>query len=313
MTGAELCERLFQSTPPVRGATAADAHSTPWGCYFNPRPPRGGRQKELPLRLPRQHFNPRPREGGDSQTLGRYPGAATISIHAPREGGRHRWNTWPRRACYFNPRPREGGDIPEQVAISYWDISIHAPRKGGDPPRAVRPTRQIDFNPRPPRGGRRIHLPITFGISVFQSTPPARGATTRHHGHQHDRHISIHAPREGGDCMRSDCRCCQPYFNPRPPRGGRLHTLRIPQGRHNFNPRPPRGGRQQLRHQLVQERRDFNPRPPRGGRHARHSGWCIRCRISIHAPREGGDSMARSSSSSFLPFQSTPPARGATS
>lgn len=28
-----------------------------------------------------------PREGGDSQTLGRYPGAATISIHAPREGG----------------------------------------------------------------------------------------------------------------------------------------------------------------------------------------------------------------------------------
>ena len=33
------------------------------------------------------------------------------------------------------------------------------------------------------------------------------------------------------------------YFNPRPPRGGRLPAMEIPTGMLNFNPRPPRGGR----------------------------------------------------------------------
>ena len=56
-------------------------------------------------------------------------------------------------------------------------ISIHAPREGGDKvgviPQTIEP--------------------------IFQSTPPARGATTRHAGLFHDTSISIHAPREGGD------------------------------------------------------------------------------------------------------------------
>ena len=34
---------------------------------------------------------------------------------------------------------------------------------------------------------------------LFQSTPPARGATRRGHQVPQARHISIHAPREGGD------------------------------------------------------------------------------------------------------------------
>ena len=56
-------------------------------------------------------------------------------------------------------------------------ISIHAPREGGDPapsPSAGSPTY---FNPRPPRGGRRGRE-IDYEVDgVFQSTPPARGAT----------------------------------------------------------------------------------------------------------------------------------------
>ena len=38
-----------------------------------------------------------------------------------------------------------------------------------------------------------------LGFRVFQSTPPARGATTHDRLCTDNRLISIHAPREGGD------------------------------------------------------------------------------------------------------------------
>ena len=39
----------------------------------------------------------------------------------------------------------------------------------------------------------------TDGITLFQSTPPARGATEKTQKWQQALNISIHAPREGGD------------------------------------------------------------------------------------------------------------------
>ncbi len=58
------------------------------------------------------------------------------------------------------------------------NISIHAPREGGDP-----------------RGG--LHISHT---GIFQSTPPARGATSVcASAIMLTPAISIHAPREGGD------------------------------------------------------------------------------------------------------------------
>jgi len=38
-----LCERLFQSTPPARGATCPATRRCVPPVHFNPRPPRGGR------------------------------------------------------------------------------------------------------------------------------------------------------------------------------------------------------------------------------------------------------------------------------
>ena len=56
-----------------------------------------------------------------------------------------------------------------------------------------------------------------------------------------------------------------------------------------FNPRPPRGGRPSQ--MVIAEAGDyFNPRPPRGGRRCRPSRRTQTGKISIHAPREGGDS-----------------------
>ena len=57
-------------------------------------------------------------------------------------------------------------------------ISIHAPREGGD-------LKMVKYTSREQ--------------SIFQSTPPARGATTLKRALYVPFTISIHAPREGGD------------------------------------------------------------------------------------------------------------------
>ena len=107
-------------------------------------------------------------------------------------------------------------------------------------------------------------------LQLFQSTPPARGATS---------------------LARA------------------IHSWTL-----HFNPRPPRGGAtvlsDRLSYMLV-----ISIHAPREGGDVKHffgiSGHFV---ISIHAPREGGDAVAPSlPSPSKRPFQSTPPARGATS
>ena len=55
------------------------------------------------------------------------------------------------------------------------------------------------FNPRPPRGGRRFTSVLSVVVLLFQSTPPAWGATGSSSDSQHS----------------------YERFNPRPPRGGR--------------------------------------------------------------------------------------------
>ena len=146
-----------------------------------------------------------------------------------------------------------------------------------------------DFNPRPPRGGRRPARSGSQGPYQFQSTPPARGATQRDIVIGTVGIISIHAPREGGDCGLWMFRNIQCNFNPRPPRGGRLHTiLQRTCSTTDFNPRPPRGGRQKP-NTRYQEGNQFQSTPPaRGATKTRVKTKQI-TRISIHAPREGGD------------------------
>ena len=145
------------------------------------------------------------------------------------------------------------------------------------------------FNPRPPCGGRRIKHCLIPAPARFQSTPPVRGATLLKWGLRHRPCISIHAPRAGGD------RCCKaiahkkPYFNPRPPCGGRLPFFVFVFLIMKFQSTPPVRGATSIR----------------GGRK-------VACEISIHAPRAGGDCRGLVNASDFKTFQSTPPVRGAT-
>ena len=146
-------------------------------------------------------------------------------------------------------------------------ISIHAPREGGD-------SSPLSSLRNPP---------------VFQSTPPARGATD----------IVKELSRRDID------------FNPRPPRGGRRSCRTGAMSARRFQSTPPARGattRSACRRRWALH---FNPRPPRGGRLVEtRNGWNMDGFQST-PPARGATLRA------LLPirhkgFQSTPPARGAT-
>ena len=82
--------------------------------------------------------------------------------------------------------PREGGDRAESYLSCPSAISIHAPREGGDINEAT----------------------TVYTDSVFQSTPPARGATVKVVPIPALCVISIHAPREGGDVKNYNVDVC---------------------------------------------------------------------------------------------------------
>ena len=78
----------------------------------------------------------------------------------------------------------------------------------------------VNFNPRPPRGGRLGGVFVNLSKWIFQSTPPARGAT-----------LVL------GWLWRDF-----EYFNPRPPRGGRRIISRYRANRYKFQSTPPARG-----------------------------------------------------------------------
>ena len=102
--------------------------------------------------------------------------------------------------------------------------------------------------------------------------------------------ISIHALREEGDPTPPRKSLVVSYFNPRPPRGGRLADSKHYKRSAEFQSTPSARRATFFVVIAVEKTADFNPRPPRGGRlvlgavHAAATG-----RISIHALREEGD------------------------
>ena len=110
-----------------------------------------------------------------------------------------------------------------------------------------------------------IQKPDTL-LSEFQSTPPARGATTLPRMVATEVAISIHAPREGGDSGVD---------------------------------------------QII-TRFNISIHAPREGGDCAGGDIVSLSDISIHAPREGGDHDQIKNSLKKIKFQSTPPARGAT-
>src|ERR1022692_2786047 len=145
---------------------------------------------------------------------------------------------------------------------------------------------------------------------MFQSTPPARGATGHRAVRTRARKVSIHAPRAGGDSAYQQAWAPQPVSIHAPRRGGDVAwgVVKAPSGMFQSTP-PARGATQPLRHN--RQNPPVSIHAPRAG--GDHMGWSVLrpARVSIHAPRAGGDAGAVDPARVTL-FQSTPPARGAT-
>ena len=144
------------------------------------------------------------------------------------------------------------------------------------------------FNPRTPRGVRRLAAEYLVFRQQFQSTHPARGATQTGSQTGGLKHISIHAPREGCDCVPGPQPGAPTHFNPRTPRGVRpvgssralvVLTISIHAPREGCDP-----------HGVYQQRQRYiSIHAPREGCDSSETHALTAFLISIHAPREGCD------------------------
>ena len=234
---------------------------------FNPRPPRGGRRGQRRPCAGHHDFNPRP----------------------PRGGRRPRWCRTLRRYGFQSTPPARGATVEGLRERGMVEISIHAPREGGDPDRPLYPPGGSHFNPRPPRGGRLSCSYAPFELHLFQSTPPARGATRK----KKTKHV-------------------QRDFNPRPPRGGRRGTVTASSVTAGISIHAPREGGDWCRTVPILPPCYFNPRPPRGGRPDGEAVVINAVRFQSTPPARGATLLIAFSLANVNRFQSTPPARGAT-
>ena len=154
----------------------------------------------------------------------------------------------------FNPRtPRGVRRFCRCIFKINKPISIHAPREGCDGGGDFSPPCLCYFNPRTPRGVRQKQLQLLTWWTEFQSTHPARGATSIYKFGTVFVDISIHAPREGCDPTLCDCIDTIGNFNPRTPRGVRLAAnCSSSISRDTFqSTHPARGATQRLRMHLL--------------------------------------------------------------
>ena len=141
-------------------------------------------------------------------------------------------------------------------------ISIHAPRTGSDYWKTQRRNWRKNFNPRSPHGERRTRKPTEITRRRFQSTLPARGATS------------------GRKCSSFS----KNYFNPRSPHGERPDCGITPCNHFgHFNPRSPHGERRVMR-VFAMRFSHFNPRSPHGERPPQNSRKCGSAHFNPRSP-----------------------------
>ena len=147
-------EIQFQSTRPMRGATARWSSWRSSSSFQSTRPMRGA--TDTGLVFLRVYY---------------------ISIHAP-HAGRDAFFTLSALSVWISIHaPHAGRDKMGALMQGMSDISIHAPHAGRDISARSARRRRWHFNPRAPCGARLRSRRGTTGHSEFQSTRPMRGAT----------------------------------------------------------------------------------------------------------------------------------------
>ena len=195
--------------------------------------------------------------------------AATISIHAPREGSDFELHLFCPPCPISIHAPREGSDLLEsRGGFLFYEFLSTLPARGATSRYRRGSGETGHFYPRSPRGERRNApgsrgFPAKYfyprsprgerpGAALTTSTVPTNFYPRSPRGERprpcisgtSGIGISIHAPREGSDSTKkATCWAC-PYFYPRSPRGERPGARpRRPQTQRDFYPRSPRGER----------------------------------------------------------------------
>ena len=197
---------LFQSTHPARGATHNRTTTHPNRGFQSTHPARGATKNRESKTARKIHFNPRTPQGVRRKRFRPFSCCQIISIHAPRKGcdntpGHLRaaapgfQSTHPARGAtdalrveedkegYFNPRTPQGVRLgnPRSAFHFYHNFNPRTPQGVRPRPDTFAPPHR-DFNPRTPQGVRPRPTVGTVLVIQFQSTHPARGATTNRGG-----------------------------------------------------------------------------------------------------------------------------------
>ena len=168
----------FQSTLPARGATLFVNSGYLVALFQSTLPARGATSRRT---------TPPPRTRFQSTPPAR--GATLLGV------------SYDVDETFQSTLPARGATVQHRRDFCVADISIHAPRTGSDRCFSVGAAALSHFNPRSPHGERRILSGGDALLDLFQSTLPARGATSN----------IWRISRVGR------------YFNPRSPHGERLH------------------------------------------------------------------------------------------
>ena len=278
----------FQSTHPVRGATARRLVVSPVSLFQSTHPVRGATTCAVSPTNNPIFQSTHPVRGATDLNFGRV-GAERISIHAPREG----CDAEPLRssaylALFQSTHPVRGATIiaatiipsarfqsthPVRGATRPWPrpprtrpISIHAPREGCDSSRRRPSTSRSRFQSTHPVRGATNSRRGRRNAREFQSTHPVRGATPYLRRPDRMGQISIHAPREGCD-YEPTCTLlpASSFQSTHPVRGATI------------------GERHGRRHPVI------SIHAPREGCDFAAAVEFESADISIHAPREGCD------------------------
>ena len=251
-TGSDAKRHLFPSCrepisihAPRTGSDERPACTRKSGAYFNPRSPHGERRHSVHRQAGKQQdFNPRSPHGERLDPLTNVAISCDFNPRSP-HGERRIFVQIQRSFWTFQSTlPARGATLTKFAALFRRRISIHAPRTGSDwSGRDGLPAGE-DFNPRSPHGERLASTTYARRSKRFQSTLPARGATTAKSRLCTASTISIHAPRTGSDPLCG------------------IHSP----AKHTFQSTLPARGATQIKAWWLSLASHFNPRSPHGER-----------------------------------------------
>ncbi len=280
---------------------------------FNPRAPHGARRdtKHFLPRLERFQST-RPARGATSISGFIFVSCACFNPRAP-HGARRASGLRCTPAAGFNPRAPHGARrLHRAPSCSSHGFNPRAPH-GARLMRVSSASAQLRFqSTRPARGATSASSDCVVSNLTFQSTRPARGATNGKCYGLIGGVVSIHAPRTGRDVMLPFLCCLRVEFQSTRPARGATAVARSTGHVHGVSIHAPRTGRDGATEQSARHRERFNPRAPHGARQAGFAGDSCAAEVSIHAPRTGRDPISCPVCAWMAPFQSTRPARGAT-